>query len=102
VWVTPAIGGPHPNFAVHFRVLLNAADYRYTFTGTTCPTFTFPGGTGKPEVVRGEVWSDGNRAVQGQALCPGTYHIAISIIDHRRFGADRPQGPFGTATFTVR
>lgn len=103
VWVTPAIGGPHTNFAVHFRVLLNSADYRYEFTGTRCHGFTFPGGTGKPEVVRGELWSDSLRAIQGQALCPGTYHVAVSVMDLGRFGGYRRRArPFGTATFTVR
>lgn len=103
VWVTPAHGGPRTNFTVHFRVLLNGADYQYRVTGTTCPGFTFAGGSGKPDVVRGELWSDGIRAVRGQTLCPGTYHVAVSVMDRGRFGGyrRRPQ-PFGAAAFSVR
>jgi hypothetical protein len=98
----PGDRGPHTNFTVHFRVLLNGADYRYKFTDTSCPSFTFTGGTGKPEAVRGELWSDGIRAV-GQALCPGIYRVAVSVMDRGRLRTYRhlPR-PFGTATFTVR
>jgi hypothetical protein len=102
VWVTPATGGPHTNFTIHFRVLLNGADYRYKLTGTSCPGFTFTGGTGKPGVVRGELWSDGIGAAKSQALCPGTYHIAVSVMDRGRFGTYRHlPASFGTAAFTV-
>lgn len=80
MWVTPAVGGPQTKFAIHFRVLLNAADYRYSFTGTRCAGFTFPGGTGSPEAVRGQLWSDGVSAVHGQQLCRGTYR-AVSPDD---------------------
>jgi hypothetical protein len=103
VWVTPATGGPRTTFTIHFRVLLNGADYRYKFTGTSCPGFTFTGGTGKPGAVRGEIWSDGIHAALGQTLCPGTYHIAVSVMDRGRFATYRHlPAPFGTATFTVR
>lgn len=103
VWVTPVAGGPHTMFTIHFRVLLNGADYRYKFTGTSCPGFTFTGGTGKPDAVRGEIWSDGVHGVLGQTLCPGTYHVAVSVMDRGRFGTYRHlPGPFGTATFVVR
>jgi hypothetical protein len=73
------------------------------FTGTRCPRFTFPGGTGKPTALRGGMWSDPLRAVTGQALCPGTYHVAVSVMDHGRPGNPTHSiKAFGTATFTVR
>jgi hypothetical protein len=62
-------------------VLLNGADYSYTVTGTRCPTFTFPGGTGKPNSLRGSLWSDSLSAVQRQRLCPGVYHVAVTVMD---------------------
>jgi hypothetical protein len=103
VWVTPSVGTPHTTFKVHFRILLNGAGYRYRFTGTRCPRYTFPGGTGKPNALRGGLWSDPVRAVTGQALCPGTYHVAVSVMDLGRFGNLKPTvKPFGAATFTVR
>ena len=37
VWVSPSSGGPHTNYTVHFRILLNDADYRFAFSGTSCP-----------------------------------------------------------------
>ena len=58
VWVTPSVGTPHTTFKVHFRILLNDADYHYQFTGARCPRYTFPGGTGKPNALRGGLWSD--------------------------------------------
>jgi len=103
VWVSPAIGGPHTKFKIHFRLLLNGADYHYQFTGTSCPTFTFPGGTGDPNALRGSLWSDGVGGVQGEALCPGTYHVAVSVLDLGLAGyIHQPAKPFGTATFTVK
>jgi hypothetical protein len=101
VWVTPTVGGASTRFKIHFRVLLNGADYQYRFSGTSCPKFTFTGGTGKPNVLRGDLWSDSVGAVTGQALCPGTYHVAVTVFD-RSGSPPHPVGPFGTATFTVR
>lgn len=101
--MTPTIGGPHTKFKIHFRVLLNGADYNYRFTGTRCPRFTFPGGTGNPNALRGDLWSDPISAATGQTLCPGTYHVGVSVMDFGRFrGFRRPAQPFGTTTFTVR
>jgi hypothetical protein len=104
VWVTPRTGGPHTPFMVHFRVLLNDASYQYTFSGTRCPQFTFPGGTGGgTNDLRGRSWSDPLAAVQSQALCPGTYRVSVTVTDLGRYGAlMHPAHPFGTATFTVR
>jgi hypothetical protein len=103
VWVTPGVGGPHTKFHIHFHVLLNGADYSYRFTGTRCRRFTFPGGTGDPNALRGSLWSDGVGAVQGQALCPGTYHVSVSVMGFLRSSGPRyPRRPFGSATFTVR
>lgn len=104
VWVTPRAGGPHTTFRLHFRVLLSDADYRYTFSGPPCPRFTFPGGTGGgPNDLRGDLWSDPLSAVQGQALCPGTYRVSVTVMDLGRHGNLKQLArPFGTATFKVR
>ena len=41
--------------------------------------------------------------LQGQAWCPGTYHVSVAVMDRGRYGnLKRPARPFGTATFTVR
>ena len=104
VWVTPQVGGQHTTFRVHFRVLLNDADYRYTFSGPRCPQFTFPGGTGGGRNdLRGRLWSDPLSAVQGQALCPGSYQVSVTVMDLGRHGSlKQPARPFGTAAFRVR
>jgi len=103
VWVTPAVGTADTTFSVHFRLLLNDADYRYTFSGAACPRHTFPGGGGGGAGdLRGRVWSDSLTAVQGQSLCPGTYHVSVAVMDLGRYGyLKQPARPFGTATFTV-
>jgi hypothetical protein len=103
VWVTPPTGGPHAQFRVHFRVLLTDATYTYTLSGTRCPHHTPPGGSGGGRNdIRGRIWSDGLTAVQGQAWCPGTYHVSVSVSDLGRNGPlKRATRPFGTATFTV-
>lgn len=104
VWVTPAAGGPHTNFKVHFQVLLDDADYSYRLTGTRCPQITLNGGDGGgTNDLRGRIWTDVIDAVAGQAWCPGAYHLSVTIMDRGRYGAlKRPAAPFGTATFTVR
>ena len=97
VWVTPRAGGPHTTFMVHFEVLLNGAGYAYRLSGTTCHAITPNGGDGGGyEDLRGRIWSDQVGAVQGQAWCPGTYHLSVSIAGRQ------PARPFGTATFTVK
>ncbi len=103
VWVTPAVGGPHTNFVLHFRVLLNDADYRYRLTGTSCPAITVNGGSGGGAMdLRGRIWSDVVDAAQGQTWCPGTYHLSATVMDLGRHGMlKHPVAPFGTATFTV-
>jgi hypothetical protein len=103
VRVTPATGNQHAKYAVHFRLLLNDADYRYTFSGTSCPQITHPGGGGGGTGdLRGRIWSDNLQAVQGQMWCPGTYHVSVSVMDLGRYGnLKHPAKPFGTATFVV-
>lgn len=104
VWVTPAAGGQHTNFQVHFQVLLNDADYSYQLSGTSCPGITVNGGDGGgTNDLRGRIWSDQVVAVEGQRWCPGTYHLSATVMDLGRHGnLKRPAKPFGTATFTVR
>jgi hypothetical protein len=104
VWVTPAVGGPHANFMLHFRVLLNDADYSYRLTGTRCPAITVNGGDGGGDALglRGRIWSDAVDAIHGQTWCPGTYHLSATVMDLGRYGnLKHPAKPFGTATFTV-
>jgi hypothetical protein len=104
VWVTPGTGGPRTTFALHFRILLNDADYRYTFTGTKCPAITFPGGSsGSTNDLRGRIFGVALDAVAGQTWCPSTYHVSATVTDLGRAGSlKHPARPFGTATFTVR
>jgi hypothetical protein len=102
VWVTPRTGGPHTQFRIHFRILLSDAHYRYKFSGTRCPQFTFPGGTGGGyNDLRGELWSDALGAPEVHALCPGTYHVTVAVMQLGRYGM-RPARPFGSATYTVK
>jgi len=105
VWVTPAVGGPHTKFMLHFRVLLNDADYHYQLTGTRCPAITLNGGDGGGGALglRGRIWTDSVDAVDGQTWCPGTYHLSATVMDLGSHGSlAHPATPFGTATFTVR
>jgi hypothetical protein len=102
VWVTPSVGGPHTAFKVHFQVLLNGADYSYRLSGTKCPAITLSGGGGGgTDGLRGRIWSDVVDAVQGQAWCPGTYHLSVATIGGPRRVVTYPPRPFGTATFRV-
>lgn len=97
VWVTPIVGGPHTIFKVHFQVLINGAGYGYHLSGTRCPAITLNGGDGGgTNDLRGRIWSDQVDAVDGQAWCPGRYHVSVQITGR---GSARP---FGTATFTVK
>jgi hypothetical protein len=104
VWVTPAVGGPHTAFTLHFEVLLNDADYRYRLSGTPCPAITVNGGDGGgTNDLRGRIGSDQVDAVAGQTWCPGTYHLSATVMDLGRYGnLKHPASPFGTATFTVK
>jgi hypothetical protein len=103
VWVTPAAGGPHTNFQLHFEVLLNDADYSYQLSGTRCPAITVNGGSGGgTDDVRGHIWSDFVSANPDQRWCPGTYRLSATVMDLGRGGGlKHPVRPFGTATFTV-
>jgi hypothetical protein len=103
VWVTPSTGGPDTTFVLHFRVLLNDADYNYQLSGTHCPAITANGGGGGGSTdLRGRIWSDGLDAVAGQTWCRGTYHLSATVMDLGRYGMlEYPAKPFGTATFTV-
>lgn len=102
VWVTPAVGGPHAAFTVHFRLLLSDADYHFSFSGTRCPQITFADGQGGPTELRGDLFSAILDAVHGQTWCPGTYHVSVTVMDlGRRGNLKHPARPFGSATFTV-
>jgi hypothetical protein len=97
VWVTPRVGGRDTIFKVHFRLLLNGADYSYRLSGTKCPAITVNGGDGGgTNDLRGRIWTDQVGAVAGQAWCPGTYRLSVSIMGRAA------ASPFGTASFTVK
>lgn len=81
VWITPRVGGPHANSVVHFRVLLTGADYSYRLSGAKCPAITVSGGG--TDDLHGRIWSGAVDAVQGQAWCPGTYHVSVSTMGAR-------------------
>jgi hypothetical protein len=104
VWVGPAAGGPHANYMVHFRILLNEADYTFHISGTRCPGITVAGGQGGGTGnLRGRLFSGVLDAVHGQSWCRGTYHVSVTVTDLGRAGTlKHPVRPFGTATFTVR
>jgi hypothetical protein len=104
VWMTPPTGGPRTTFTLHFRILLNDANYRYTLTGTKCPAITPLGGSGGGNNDRrGRIFGVDIDAVSGQTWCPGTYHVSATVMDLGRGGnLKHPGRPFGTATFTVR
>jgi hypothetical protein len=105
VWVTPVTGGPLANYMVHFRVLLNHADYAYSFSAPRCPGLSLSGGEGGGRNdIRGHRFSgslSGN--VPSTGWCPGTYRISVRVMDLGRAGnLKHPTKPFGAATFTVR
>jgi hypothetical protein len=101
VSVMPQVGGRHKAFTVHFRVLLNAADYSYTLTGGDCRSLW--GTRGSPDDSRGHMWSDAVVPVTGKSWCRGTYHLSVSVNDLGPAGMlKHPAKPFGTATFIVR
>ena len=103
VWVTPRVGGRHTAFTVHFRVLLNAANYTYTVTGGGCRSLW--GTQGTPDDSRGHIWSDQVVPAAGRQWCPGTYRLSVAVKDLGPAGTLRlrqPAKPFGTTTFVVR
>jgi hypothetical protein len=110
VWVTSAVGGPTTVFKLHFRALLNEADYGFRFSGTSCRgDHGFPAGMGRnpsgAQLLRGQLVTD---ALNGVGHCKGTYRIAVNVTGLEPLGEIRPVGrkiaarPFGSATFTVR
>ena len=104
VWVTPAAGGPDAHYTLHFRILLNDADYAFHVSGTRCSQVTVLGGQGSgTRDIRGRIFAANLDAVQGQTWCPGTYRVSVSVMDLGRAGTlNHTAKPFGTTTFTVR
>lgn len=104
VWITPAFGEPHTQFRIHFRALLNGADYSWRVASPHCQSFSHRGGgEGDPNLLRGQIAAFDLRSISYEALCPGTYGVSVSVLDLGRFGGSvRNAKPFGTATFTVR
>ncbi|MGO9973990.1 MAG: hypothetical protein ACLP01_14545 [Solirubrobacteraceae bacterium] len=110
VWITPTSGGSRAVFRVHFRTLLNGADYYYTVSGGShsagsgCALMPPGDEAGAPDVVRGDVWNSVVPSYLPAArTCPGTYRLSVGVLDLGIFGSlRRPARPFGSATFTVR
>jgi hypothetical protein len=101
VWVTPRVGGRRTILLVHFRVLLNAADYTYTITGGDCRSLW--GTKGTPDDSRGHIWSDHVVPAAGRQWCPGTYRLSVAVADRGPAATlKQPAKPFGTTTFVVR
>ena len=104
----PRSGARNSTFTVQWRLLLTDADYRITATGPTgasCRGATdlstrFGGG---PNDVRGQLYGDSIRGGLGTAaLCPGTYHLSVTVLDLGSAGTlKHPAHPFGRTTFTV-
>lgn len=110
VSVTPAVGGPHARFVLHFRVLLNNAAYRFRVRGPSCPGYTFAGGYSQPTGPRGNLRGDLLNApliaFGDRTLCRGTYRVAASVSAIEPIGntpgRNIDAAPFGSVTFTVR
>jgi hypothetical protein len=110
VWVTPAAGGPHNLFVLHFRVLLNDATYAFRVSGPNCPAYQFAGGYSQPTGPRGNQRGDLLNArlvvFPGRALCRGTYRVSARVNGLETIGPKPGRKinakPFGSAKFTVR
>ena len=108
--VTPALGGPHTRFVLHFRVLLNNAAYRFRVRGTRCPGDAFAQGysqpTGPRGDLRGDLLSAPLIAFPRRTLCLDTYRVSASVAGMEPIGNKEGRNinakPFGSATFTVR
>jgi hypothetical protein len=108
VWVTPAVGTAHSPFRVHFRVLLNEAEYVTRLSGPRCPgqhlLGTTPGQTSQASNLRGHIYSSAIAINESEKTwCPGTYHLTVTLISEAFDHPFRPSAkPFGSATFMVR
>lgn len=108
--VTPALGGPHTRFVLHFRVLLNNAAYRFRVRGTRCPGDAFAHGYSQPTGPRGNLRGDRLSApliaFPHRTLCLDTYRVSASVAGMEPIGDKEGRNinakPFGSATFTVR
>lgn len=113
VHVLPTAGGPSASFRIQWRVLLSDADFKITATGPNharCRGARDLSGIvgGGVNDVRGQLYRvqlrpDGHDHGSPSSWCPGTYHVSVTLYDLGLAGGlKRPDGPFGTATFTVK
>lgn len=110
VSVTPATGGPNTRFVLHFRALLNNAEYGLHVTRPHCPGVHLArtyNGEGNPKGnLRGDLINVPLVEPYSQPRCPGNYHVSVRVTAIGPIGPKqaRPVSatPFGTATFTVR
>ena len=110
VWVTPAAGGAHTVFVLHFRVLLEDASYAFRVQGPSCPGYQFAGGYSQPTGPRGNQRGDLLNArlvvFPHRTLCRGTYRVSARVNGLEPIGPKPGRKinakPFGSTTFTVR
>jgi hypothetical protein len=108
VAVTRIGNGPTPTFRLHFRALLNGADYGLDWSGPRCRGLILPRGFTETVVLRGSTVSTALPLIPDRPGCKGTYHVSARVIGLEPIGSIRPVGrkinakPFGSATFTVR
>ena len=107
--VTPALGGPNTRFALHFRALLNNAEYGLHVTKPNCPGVHLAhsyNDAGNPRGnLRGDLINAPLVEPNSQPGCPGTYHVSVRVTTIGPIGPKQAYSvssrPFGTATFTV-
>ena len=112
--VTPAVGGRTTVFRLHFRALLNGAQYSITssmiasaphfdYQHTPCVHSPSDGLGEYPNLVRGAAL---NTALShpSNPICPGTYRVTVAVGNLGFPGDYRPgtARPFGAATVVVR
>jgi hypothetical protein len=108
VAVTKVGSGQTASFTLHFKALLNGADYGYDWSGPRCPGITLPYGFSPDVILRGHTVSTKLPLAPSQPGCAGTYHVAVRVTGLEAIGSIRPVShkviarPFGSATFIVR
>ena len=107
--VTPATGGPNTRFALHFRALLNNAEYGLHKSKPNCPGVHLSrsyNDAGNPRGnLRGDLINAPLVEPDSRPRCPGTYHVSVRVTAIGPIGPKPAHPitstPFGTTTFTV-
>ncbi len=109
VLALPRSGTPHTIFRIRWRLLLTDADYTINVSGPNgprCRGANSLGGTsgGGVNDVRGQLYGANLGADSGaRSLCPGVYHLTVSVHDLGSAGnLKRGAPPFGSTSFTVK